>query len=49
MVFSIYYPERSLPEQLPFPIRAADVSNEAQMQSVFEWAKPDVVIHTAAI
>ena len=47
--FSVYYPERSLSEQLPFPIRAADVTNRTQMQSVFEWAKPDVVIHTAAI
>lgn len=47
--FSIYYPERSLSEPLPFPIRAADVSNRIQMQSVFEWAKPNVVIHTAAI
>lgn len=47
--FSIYYPERSLPVQLPFPILAADVTSRQQMQSVFEWAKPDVVIHTAAI
>lgn len=47
--FSIYFPERSLPKPLPFPIRAADVTDQKQMQSVFEWAKPDVVIHTAAI
>ena len=47
--FSIYFPGRSLPLQLPFPIRAADVTDRKQMQSVFEWAKPDVVIHTAAI
>ena len=47
--FSIYYPERLLPEPLPFPIRAADVTDRTQMQSVFEWAMPDVVIHTAAI
>jgi len=47
--FSIFYPGRSLPEPLPFSIRAADVSDRMQMQSVFEWAKPDVVIHTAAI
>ncbi len=46
---SIYYPERSLPLPLPFPVRAADVSDPAQMKSVFEWARPDVVIHTAAI
>jgi len=47
--FSVYFPERSLPEPLHFPIRAADVTDRRQMQSVFEWAKPDVVIHTAAI
>ena len=34
---------------LPFPVRAADVSDRMKMQSVFEWAKPDVVIHAAAI
>jgi len=47
--FSIYFPERSLPVPLPFPIFAADVSDRMEMQSVFEWAKPDVVIHTGAI
>lgn len=47
--FSIYFPERSLPVPLPFPILAADVSDRIKMQSVFEWAKPDVVIHAAAI
>jgi dTDP-4-dehydrorhamnose reductase len=47
--FSIYFPEHSLPVQLPFPILATDVTDRMQMQSVFEWAKPDVVIHTAAI
>ncbi len=47
--FSIYYPERSLPVPLPFPVLAADVTDRRQMQYVFEWAKPDVVIHTAAI
>ncbi|HHT9158545.1 MAG: hypothetical protein A2047_01045 [Omnitrophica bacterium GWA2_41_15] len=48
-VFTIYFSGRSLPIPLPFPIRAADVSDRKQMQSVFEWAMPDVVIHTAAI
>ena len=47
--FSAYFPERTLPAPLPFPIRTADVTDRKQMQSVFEWAKPDVVIHTAAI
>jgi dTDP-4-dehydrorhamnose reductase len=48
-IFTIYHPERSLPIPLPFPIRAADVSDRRHMQSIFEWSKPDVVIHTAAI
>lgn len=47
--FSVYFPERSLPVPLPFPIHTADVTDRKQMESVFEWAKPDVVIHTAAI
>jgi len=47
--FSVYFPERSLPVPLPFPVLAADVSDRIKMQSVFEWAKPDVVIHAAAI
>jgi len=47
--FSVYYPERPLPLPLPFPMRAADVSNPEQMRSIFAWARPDLVIHTAAI
>ena len=47
--FSVYFPERSLPVPFPFPVLAADVSDRMKMQSVFEWAKPDVVIHAAAI
>jgi len=46
---SVYYPERYLPLPLPFPVRAADVSDPVQMECVFEWARPDLVIHTAAI
>jgi dTDP-4-dehydrorhamnose reductase len=48
-VFSIYFPERPLPEPLPFPIRTANVTDRSQMHSVFEWSRPDVVIHTAAV
>jgi dTDP-4-dehydrorhamnose reductase len=47
--FSVYFPERSLPVSLPFSVLAADVSDRMKMQSIFEWAKPDVVIHAAAI
>lgn len=47
--FTIYYPERNLSAKLPFSVRAADVANRTQMQAVFEWSNPDVVIHTAAI
>lgn len=47
--FSVYFPEGSLPVPLPFSICTADVTDREHMKSVFEWAKPDVVIHTAAI
>lgn len=47
--FSVYFPVRTLPVPLPFSILSADVTDRKQMQSVFEWAMPDVVIHTAAI
>jgi dTDP-4-dehydrorhamnose reductase len=47
--FSIYFPERSLPLPLPFPVRAADVCQRRQMEAVFAWAQPEVVIHAAAI
>jgi dTDP-4-dehydrorhamnose reductase len=47
--FSVYFPERSLPLPLPFSVLAADVSDRMKMQSVFKVAKPDVVIHAAAI
>lgn len=47
--FSVYFPERSLPVPLPFSVLAADVSDRMKMQAVFEWAKPEVVIHAAAI
>jgi len=47
--FSVYFPERSLPTSLPFSILVADVTDRKRMKSVFEWAMPDVVIHTAAI
>jgi dTDP-4-dehydrorhamnose reductase len=47
--FSLYFPERPLPVPLPFAARAADVCDPAQMQAVFAWARPDVVIHAAAI
>lgn len=47
--FSVYFPERSLPVALPFSVFAADVSDRMKMKSVFEWAKPEVVIHAAAI
>ena len=46
---AIYFPERSLPLPLPFSVLAVDVSDGAKMESIFEWAKPDVVIHAAAI
>lgn len=47
--FSLYFPERCLPVSIPFSVLAADVSDRMKMQSIFQWAKPDVVIHAAAI
>jgi dTDP-4-dehydrorhamnose reductase len=47
--YGLVYPERSLPVPLPFEIMAADVSDRPQMEAVFAWARPDVVIHAAAI
>jgi dTDP-4-dehydrorhamnose reductase len=47
--FSVYFPERHLPVPLPFPIHAVNVIDKKKMQLIFEQAKPDVVIHTAAI
>lgn len=47
--FLVYYPGRLLPVPLRFPILSADVTDIKQMQFAFEWAMPDVVIHTAAI
>lgn len=40
---------RSLPLPLPFPIIPVDLTDQAGMQAVFEHAKPDLVIHTAAM
>jgi dTDP-4-dehydrorhamnose reductase len=48
-LFGIYHPERELPVPLRAQARAADVSSRLQMQTIFEWAQPDFVIHTAAI
>lgn len=48
-IFSTYFSGRPLSKPLPFPIVVADISDVEAMRSVFEWAIPDVVIHTAAI
>lgn len=45
----VYYPSRSLPLPLKASVRIANVSNASEMCAIFEWAKPDVVIHAAAI
>ena len=47
--FSTYYPERTSPPTLPFPLQAADVADPVAMETIFQWAQPNVVIHTAAI
>jgi len=48
-VFSIYRTRESLLIPLVFPSKPADVTEKTEMQRVFEWSQPDVVIHTAAI
>jgi len=48
-LFGIYYPERVLPIPLKSKARPANVADRTDMKSIFEWVKPDVVIHTAAI
>ncbi|MBP7506949.1 MAG: SDR family oxidoreductase [Prolixibacteraceae bacterium] len=48
-LFGIYYPERRLNVSSCANIRAADVTDLHAMENVFEWAKPDVVIHAAAV
>ena len=40
---------RSLPASLPFLIMPVELTDYAGMQAVFEQAKPDLVIHTAAM
>lgn len=49
MGFFNYLPSSSSPVGLPFPAMVADVTDNRQMEAVFKWAMPDVVIHTAAI
>jgi dTDP-4-dehydrorhamnose reductase len=48
-LFGIYYPSRFLPFPLGASVRMANVSDASGMRAIFEWAKPDVVIHAAAI
>jgi dTDP-4-dehydrorhamnose reductase len=48
-LFGIYWPERLFPSPLSANVRAADVTSRDQMKTVFEWARPRVVIHTAGI
>lgn len=48
-LFGVYYPPRSLFLPLYAQIRSTDVNDLTQMRDAFKWAKPDVVIHAAAI
>jgi len=48
-LFGVYHPPRSLPLPLRAQIRPADVTDMTLMRAIFEWAKPYVVIHAAAI
>lgn len=48
-LFGIHLSERSHSQPLPGEIRIADIRDPVRMEKVFAWAKPDVVIHTAAL
>jgi len=49
MLFGIYLSGRPLGQSLPGAIRAADIRKREQIEDVFAWARPDVVIHTAGV
>jgi len=40
---------RPLGQSLPGTIRAADIRKREQIEDVFAWARPEVVIHTAGV
>lgn len=44
-----YFSRPLLSHWLPLPMLVADLADKKQMEFIFERAKPDVVIHTAAI
>ena len=48
-LFGIYYPKRVLEIPLKSEVRSANVADGVEIESIFKWAKPNVVIHTAAI
>ena len=48
-LYGIFHPARTLSKALRAAHRPADVTNAGEMREVFAWAKPDVVVHAAAI
>ncbi len=48
-LFGIYLSGRPPGQSLPGAIRAADVRKREQIEEVFAWAQPEVVIHTAGV
>ena len=48
-LYGIFHPARPLPRALRASQQPADVTSMPEMRRVFEWARPDVVIHAAAI
>ena len=48
-LYGVFHPARALPKALRAAQRPADVTSAGAMREVFAWAKPDVVIHAAAI
>jgi dTDP-4-dehydrorhamnose reductase len=48
-LFGIHLPNPHLTQSLPCASRIADIRDQEQIEDVFAWARPDVVIHTAAL
>jgi dTDP-4-dehydrorhamnose reductase len=48
-LFGICLPEPPLLQPLPGAVRAADIRDREQTEEIFAWARPEVVIHTAAV
>jgi dTDP-4-dehydrorhamnose reductase len=48
-LFGICLPEPPILHSLPGAVRAADIRDRGQIEEIYAWARPEVVVHTAAI